>query len=88
MRACTVRQKCGDLRISVEKGTPYNESYKSFELEFGINEHFDLQAILNSSLKVEQLWIDKSYTWNDSNRYSFSLVEDTCIIMDCSIRYF
>jgi hypothetical protein len=60
----------------------------TFELNFSINEHFNLNDILSSSLKTEELWMNKSYTWGDGNRYSFWLVEDSCLIMDCSIRYF
>ena len=68
--------------------TTYALQELAFELDFSINEHFDLEAILNSSLKTEELWMDKSYTWGDTNRYNFWLVEDSCFIMDCSIRYF
>lgn len=68
--------------------TTYALQELTFELNFSINKHFDLETILNSSLKIKEIWMDKSYTWGDTNRYNFWLVEDSCLIMDCSIRYF
>jgi len=68
--------------------TTYALQELTFELAYSINEHFDLGVILNSSLKTEELWMGKSYTWGDANRYNFWLIEDSCLMMDCSIRYF
>jgi len=68
--------------------TTYALQELTFELTFTINEHFDLETILNSSLKTEELWMNKSYTWGDTSRYSFWLIEESCLMMDCSIRYF
>ena len=58
-----------------------------FELDFSHNEHFTIGNILNSKLNVEELWIDASYTWGNSNRYHFWLIEGNCLVMKCSIHY-
>jgi hypothetical protein len=68
--------------------TTYALQELTFELNFSINERFDMGTLLNSSLRVEELWINKPYAWGDTNRYSFWLIEESCLLMNCSIRYF
>ena len=59
-----------------------------FELDFSMNSDFEIRDILSSNLKIEELWSNESYAWGDNNLYNFWLVEDSCLLMDCSITYF
>jgi len=68
--------------------TTYALMELTFDLAYSINNSFEKEAYLSKGLKVQELWMNKPYTWGEGNRYSFWLIEDNCILMDCSITYF
>jgi hypothetical protein len=57
----------------------------TFELDFKITSLGGSKEILGLNVKAEELWMNQRYTWGDNNRYNFWLIDENCILMDCSI---
>jgi hypothetical protein len=56
-----------------------------FELDFLINSTFETKEVLNMNVRIQELWMNETYTWGEGNRYNFWLIDDNCLLMDCSI---